>query len=83
MALFFLSYDLRGERDYKTLYDELEKFQAVRILESEWCFKRINTDAEKLRDYFKKFIDKDDGLCLSEVVDWATYNADGTPNKLK
>ena len=25
MALFFLSYDLRGERDYQKLYDELTK----------------------------------------------------------
>lgn len=66
MALYFLSYDLRGERDYQKLYDELEKFHAVRILESDWCFKRINTDAKGLRDYFKRFIDEDDGLCVSE-----------------
>lgn len=83
MALYFLSYDLRGERDYQTLYDELEKFHAVRILESEWCFKRINTDAKGLRDYFKRFIDEDDGLCVSEVKDWASYKALGTPNNLK
>ena len=83
MALYFLSYDLRGERDYQTLYDELEKFHAVRILESDWCFKRINTDAKGLRDYFKRFIDEDDGLCVSEVTDWASYNAQGTPNNLK
>lgn len=83
MALFFLSYDLRGERDYQTLYDELEKFHAVRILESEWCFKRFNIDAKGLRDYFKQFIDEDDGLCVSEVTDWASYKALGTPNNLK
>lgn len=83
MALYFLSYDLRNERDYQTLYDELERFHAVRILESDWCFKRTNTDPVTLRDHFKKFIDKDDGLCVSEVSNWATYNAQGTPNDLK
>lgn len=83
MALYFLSYDLRGERDYQTLYDELEKFHAVRILESDWCFKRIDTNAVELREHFKRFIDKDDGLCVSEVTNWATYNALGTPNDLK
>lgn len=83
MALYFLSYDLRRERDYQTLYDELERFHAVRIFESDWCFNRANTDAVTLRDYFKKFIDKDDGLCVSEVNNWATFNAQGTPNDLK
>ena len=34
MALFFLSYDLRNKRDYQPLYDELKKFNAVRMLES-------------------------------------------------
>lgn len=61
MALYFLSYDLRNKRDYQPLYDEFKKFNAVRMLESCWCFKRINTNAKGLRDYFKKFVDGDDG----------------------
>lgn len=32
MKLFFLTYDLHNRRDYKTLYDELNKLNAVRIL---------------------------------------------------
>lgn len=83
MALYFISYDLRKSRDYEKLYDELKSFNAVRILESMWCFNRINTSAAKLRDYFKKFIDADDGIVISEVTDWATYNADGSPKDLK
>lgn len=83
MALYFLTYDLRKARDYKSLYDELSDFNAVRILESTWCFNRINTSAGGLRDYFKKYIDKDDGLVVSEVSDWGSYNTDGTPNELK
>ena len=83
MALYLLTYDLRKEgRDYKTLYDELKKFKAVRILESVWCFHRINTNAEGLRDYFMQFIDENDGLFVAEITDWASYNVDGTPQDL-
>ena len=83
MALYFINYDLRKSRDYQKLYDALELFKAVRILESLWCFNRFNTSAKDLRDYFKQFIDSDDGLCVSEVSDWATWNVLGTPNDLK
>ena len=34
MALYSLSYDLRNQRDYQTLYDELKKFKAIRVLKS-------------------------------------------------
>ena len=83
MALYYLSYDLRKQRNYQSLYDELKKFGSVRILESHWCFNRINTDANGLRDHFKKLIDSDDGLSISEVSKWATNNAEGTPKDLK
>ena len=83
MALYFLSYDLRKERDYKKLYDELSSFNAVRVLKSTWCFNRINTSATKLRDHFKSFIDSNDGLLVDESVDWATYNTEGNPSNLK
>lgn len=83
MALYFLTYDLRNNRDYQKLYDELQSFNAVKVLESTWCFNRINTSASNLRDYFKGFIDSDDGLLIDESNSWATYNTDGTPNGLK
>ena len=82
MALYILSYDLRKRRDYQPLWDELNKFNAVRILESDWCFNRINTNAKGLRDYFKQLIDSDDGLLVAEVNDWATYNSIKTPDDL-
>ncbi len=82
MSLYFLTYDLRRERDYQKLYDELKKFGAIRVLESTWCFKRVNTSAKGLRDHFKIFIDTDDGLLVDECNDWATYNANGSPNNL-
>lgn len=79
MALYFLSYDLRKARNYQPLYDELARFNATRVLESLWAFKRINTSCAALREHFKQFIDRDDGLVVTEVVDWATYKADNTP----
>lgn len=82
MALFFLSYDLKNKKDYQKLYGELEKFHAVRIVDSTWCFKRINTNAKSLRDYFKGFVDSDDALIVSEVTDWAGWGVDSSPNDL-
>lgn len=83
MALYFLSYDLRKGKDYQKMYDELANFKAVRVLESLWCFNRINTTAGNLRDHFQKFIDTDDGLVVIESVNWGTYNTLGTPKDLK
>lgn len=79
MALYFLDYDLRKQRNYQLLYDELKKFEAVRILESSWSFNRVNTTCSGLRDYFRQFIDTDDGLSVVEVTDWATWRTLGTP----
>lgn len=82
MALYFLTYDLRKSRNYQALYDELNNFNAVRVLESTWCFNRVNTNAAGLRQYFERIIDSDDGLIVSEVSDWSSRNVDGTPNGL-
>ncbi len=82
MALYFLTYDLRKSKNYDSLYKELDSFNAVRILDSTWCFNRVNTSSKGLRDYFKKFIDSDDGLIVSEVSSWASIRTDGTPNDL-
>lgn len=79
MALYFLDYDLRKARDYKTLYDELAKFGATRVLESTWCFVRINANCAALRDHFAMFVDADDGLIVTEVSGWAGKKLDGYP----
>lgn len=80
--LFFLEYDLRKARNYQRLYDELNRFQAVRILESLWCFHRSQTTVTGLRDHFAQFIDQDDGLIVSEVTNWATRGVLRTPKDL-
>jgi hypothetical protein len=82
MALYFLDYDLRNVRNYQALYDELARFNAVRVLKSTWCFSRVNTSASNLRDHFKQFIDADDGICVMDVSEWATSNVIATPKAL-
>lgn len=82
MALYFLEYDLRKQRDYQRLYTELEAFNAKRVLESLWCFNRFNTTAVGLRDHFRKLIDSDDGIIVMEVTDWASFNTLSNPQAL-
>lgn len=86
MALYVLEYDVRAKNhDYQPLYDELATFDAVRVLKSFWCFKRFNTTATGLRDHFKQFVHKDDGLAVfeSSETNWSTINAEATPKNLK
>ena len=79
MALYFVSYDLCGEeRDYDKLYETLQLLNAKKVLESTYCFEREDTTAKNIRDFFIKVIDKDDRVCITEVVDWATCNTDAT-----
>jgi hypothetical protein len=82
MALFFLEYDLRKQRDYQTLSDELKRLRAVHVLESTWCFNVDNPACAALRDHFRRFIELDDGLCVTQVTDWATVGTLGTPKPL-
>ena len=83
MALYFITYDLRGERDYQKLYDELARFNAVQVLESTWCFNRFNTNAKGLVSHFGTFIDSDDGLLIDESIDYATKNTNASPQDIK
>lgn len=85
MALYLIEYDVRSKNhDYDPLYKELTQFNAVRVLKSLWCFRRLQTNVRNLRDHFKTFVHADDGLCVVEVDEaaWATFNAEGTPKDL-
>lgn len=80
---YFLSYDLIKEKNYQVLYDELENFDAIRVLESVWCFKYEENSAEALRDHFKQYIDKNDRLLVIQSADWASIRLLADPNKVK
>lgn len=79
MALYFVDYDLRKQRDYQTLYEALNQLGGVRVLKSLWCFQHADTSCAAVRDYLKGYIDQDDGLVVSKVVDWASIKTDNTP----
>ena len=72
---YLICYDLKTPgRDYKTLWDELERLNAKRILDSQWVTNRTNTSASGLRDHMKGFVDPNDSLfvcTLEGVTDWA------------
>ncbi|WP_299158354.1 hypothetical protein [uncultured Tenacibaculum sp.] len=82
MRKYFISYDLRNAKNYQKLYDELEKFKAIQILESLYCIKYQDEKTEALRDHFKNFIDGDDGLIIIKSAYWAGVNLDNSPNDL-
>ncbi|WP_280569373.1 hypothetical protein [Chromohalobacter sp. 296-RDG] len=82
MALYSLTYDLVKNRSYQSLYDELKSFNAIRVTESQWYFRRVNTNAAGLRDHFCKFVDSDDRVMVSQVTEWAGRNILGSPNNI-
>jgi hypothetical protein len=65
MALFLISYDLRKTKNYQTLWDEMDRLDAFKPLESVYLANLTDT-ASDVRDHLKGFIDDDDGLLVVE-----------------
>lgn len=65
MALFVVSYDLRNRRDYQPLYDEMDRLDAFKTLESVYLV-GLDNSATEVRDHLESFIDDDDGLLVVE-----------------
>jgi CRISPR/Cas system-associated endoribonuclease Cas2 len=69
-----ISYDLRNQRNYNPLYEQLNKWKAKRLLESVWLTE-LNTTSTSLRDDLKNLVDSDDGIAVIELKSdsmWAT-----------
>ena len=82
MKVFFVDYDLRGERDYETLHAELESLGGIKVLKSLWSLKlNDEVDCKTLRDHLLEFMDEDDGLIVSQVVAYAYSHVDNAPHK--
>ena len=82
---YVVSYDLRKPgRDYQTLYDALEKLNAKRLMQSEWCLRHNDTTAAKLRDHFRQYIDGNDRLLVISLDsgNWASWNVMVDINKI-
>jgi len=84
MASYLLSYDLRKtDKDYDKLYEVLEEIKATRILESVWQFRYYSKHSEKLKEYFRHYIDKTDGLVIVEISEIAAFNTDNSPKAIQ
>jgi hypothetical protein len=88
MAHFIISYDLHKQRTYQPVWNTLEGWGAVRLLESLWVVTLNNTVGE-VREALLKVIDSDDSVAVIELkagsgwastrarqagVDWLTSN---------
>jgi hypothetical protein len=77
MALYMVSYDLHQPgRHYESLWAELGRLGARRLLASDWAVD-LNNTAGQVRDHFRSFIDDNDSLLVtkSDRHDWAGWNA--------
>lgn len=63
MACYIISYDLREERDYESLYKAIKTYKWTHILESTWAVVTTKS-AKQIRDHLKKVTDDDDGLFI-------------------
>lgn len=82
MAHFIVSYDLHNQRTYPPVWERLEEWGAVRLLESLWLVTLDNT-AGQVRDALKDVVDTDDSIAVVELKKgsgWATLRVkkDGT-----
>ena len=79
---YSISYDLRSPgRDYQTLWDELGRLGAKRMLQSHYVVRHTGTTAANMRDHIAKFIDGNDRLIVIELDGTATAwrNLENTP----
>jgi len=74
MGLYIISYDLRKKRNYLDLYQLLEAWNAVRLLESVWLAE-LKGPCPEIRRILLSKMDNDDGVCVIELnnipMDWA------------
>lgn len=81
MAQYLIACDLRKERNYQPLFDELTSLRAVKILESLWCVSSLGSSPAALRNHLRQFIDADDGLFVASMDEWASWSVLKTPDQ--
>ncbi|MEG6507742.1 CRISPR-associated protein Cas2 [Methyloligella sp. 2.7D] len=70
MTSYLLSYDLMnetGSADYEPLFEELKRWDAQRTQYSVWLL-ADNSTAKEVHDHFKRHLDSDDRLWVTEIV---------------
>lgn len=74
MEDYFLTYDKKPAKDYQNLYDALENYNAVPILESTWYIKKSNSSVSVILNHFQNFLNEDDGIIVTKIIDYAYRN---------
>ena len=71
-----VNYDLRAPgRNYEALWTRLIAWRATRVLKSTWIIKANSTPAA-LRDDLQRYVDKNDGLLIGSMSEWAWSNVE-------
>jgi hypothetical protein len=74
MRLYQISYDLRKQRDYPSLYQRIKAYGTwCRALESNWIIATDQT-AVQVRDNLQAVMDKDDGLLVTLLQGATAWN---------
>jgi hypothetical protein len=67
MKLYQISYDLRKQRDYPSLYERIKAYGTwCHTLESTWIIVTDQTSVQ-IRDNLRQAMDKDDGLLVTRL----------------
>lgn len=66
MAYFVISYDLHNQRNYEPVWNLLDSWGAVRLLESLWLLD-TEASAKEVRDGLKHIVDDDDSIVAIEL----------------
>lgn len=78
MAAHLVTYDLRNpSRNYTPLYERLQDWRAVRLLQSVWLI-RADAQTEQIRNDLMSFMDGDDGIAvtlLAGQMAWSRVDA--------
>lgn len=67
MASFIVSYDLIKNKDYPELFEAIQKYNCVHILESVWIV-NSSSDSKTIRDNLKTCMDSDDKLFVAKLT---------------
>ncbi|MDP6876206.1 MAG: CRISPR-associated protein Cas2 [Alphaproteobacteria bacterium] len=73
MPLFAITYDLVKQKDYQTLWDELERLGAHKALNSFYLVSLTNDEPQEIVDHLKQFIDGDDRLMVVRFIGKPKY----------
>ncbi len=68
MKNYIVTYDLKKEgQDYTSLINTIKKYNNIHVMRSVWFIKSNNT-ATEINNQLKKYIDKNDLLFVSEII---------------